>query len=199
VAHDDWRIRIDLPEERAEGFLERLGLFHTAAEELADELRGRRLAASRSDDTVFVYAATPAEADAARDAVVAELREEGLEDSRIRLEQWLPDEDRWSDDPPGPTIEEDLVARGYAPWEVRVECSSHAEARALADRLEGDGYDVIRRWRYLIIGAASREEAEELADRVHGEVEPGGALVWESLPQNPFVVFGGLGSSGTPL
>ena len=57
----------------------------------------------------------------------------------------------------------------------------------------------MRRWTYVIAGTATREEADELAKRLHGEVEPGGELVWESIPANPFAVFGGLGSDGTPL
>ena len=45
MAQDDWRIRIELPdEEGATGLLDRLGLTHTDAEELADELREHRLA-----------------------------------------------------------------------------------------------------------------------------------------------------------
>jgi hypothetical protein len=28
---------------------------------------------------------------------------------------------------------------------------------------------------------------------VHGDAEPGGEVVWEVAPQNPFAVFGGLG------
>lgn len=51
----------------------------------------------------------------------------------------------------------------------------------------------MRRWRYLIAGASSEEQARELAQRLHGEVEPGGELVWEVAPQNPFAIFGGLG------
>ena len=34
--------------------------------------------------------------------------------------------------------------------------------------------------------------AEALAKRVHGAVEPGGSLVWETVPGNPFAVFGGI-------
>jgi hypothetical protein len=76
---------------------------------------------------------------------------------------------------------------------VRVECTSHDEADRLADQLEADGYDVVRRWTYVIVGTRTREEADALAKRVHGEVEAGGELVWEVMPQNPFAVFGGLG------
>ena len=76
---------------------------------------------------------------------------------------------------------------------MRVELTSHEEADRLADKLESEGYDVVRRWRYLIVGAASEEDARDLAKRVHGDAEPGGEVVWEVAPQNPFAVFGGLG------
>ncbi len=63
----------------------------------------------------------------------------------------------------------------------------------MADQLEAEGYDVVRRWTYLIVGTRTREEAEALAERVHGKVEAGGELVYEVMPRNPFAVFGGLG------
>jgi hypothetical protein len=45
----------------------------------------------------------------------------------------------------------------------------------------------------VIVGVETREEADSLAARLHGEVEPGSELVWEVMPQNPFAIFGGLG------
>ena len=66
----------------------------------------------------------------------------------------------------------------------------------LADQLERRGTASRGPSRYVIAGTATREEAGELAKRVHGEVEPGGELVWEVAPQNPFAVFGGLGRLG---
>jgi hypothetical protein len=193
---DDWRIRIELPEEaQAESLLGRLGLDlgTDEAKRLAQELEGRRLAVSRDGNELFIYASTPAEAERARGIIEAELADEGVEARTSTVERWLHDEERWTGEPPEETWEEEERERGYAPWEVRVERETHAEARELADELEGEGYDVIRRWRYLIVGAASEDEARELAQRVHGEVEPGGELVWEVTPQNPFAVFGGLG------
>ena len=194
---DDWRIRIELPEEgQAETLLGRLGLdFGTdEARRLAEELEGRRLAVSRDDNELFVYASSAPEAERARGIVEAELADEGIEARTSAVERWLHDEERWTGEPPQETWEEEELERGYAPWEVRVERDTHAEAGDLADQLEQDGYDVIRRWRYLIVGTASEEEARDLAQRVHGEVEPGGELVWEVTPQNPFAVFGGLGT-----
>ena len=193
MAHDDWRLRIEL-EDRVDTLLERLGVdLHGEARELARELEQDRLAVSRDDDTVFVYTDSGLRAEQAQRVVESVLEAEQLRAGVLRIEHWLADEDRWDDDAPGPDIDEELVARGYAPWEVRVECASHGAADDLADQLESEGFDVVRRWTYLIIGTRTREEAEALAERVHGEVEPGGALVWEVMPQNPFAVFGGLG------
>jgi hypothetical protein len=192
---DNWRIRIELPEEGHAGtLLDRLGLDlgSDEAKRLAKELEGHRLAVSRDGEVVFVYADSQAQTERARQILEAELADENIA-AEIQVEHWLPDEERWSGDPPQQTWEEEERKRGYAPWEVRVERNSHAEAEELADTLEQEGYDVVRRWRYLIVGTASEEHARELAQRLHGEAEPGGDVVWEVAPQNPFALFGGLG------
>jgi hypothetical protein len=194
MAQDDWRLRIELPdEEGARGLLDRLGLTRTDAEALADELREQRLAVSRDGDTVFVYAATGMQAEQASRVVEQELEEANLSPARFVTERWLRDEERWDDEPDGPDMEEELIGRGYAPWEVRVECESLREADDLAEQLRDEGFDVSRTFTYVIAGTADRQQAVELARRVHGQVEPGGELVYEVQPSNPFAVFGGLG------
>jgi hypothetical protein len=195
MAQDDWRIRIELPdEEGAHGVLERLHLARGGAEALADELREQRLAVSRDGNTIFVYASSGVQAEQASRVIEGDLEEAELTPERLVTERWLADEERWDDDPEQPAIEEDLVRRGYAPWEVRVECETVGEARKLADELEQDGYGVSRTFTYVIAGTETREQAVELARRIHGEVEPGGELVYEVQPSNPFAVFGGLGA-----
>jgi hypothetical protein len=195
MAQDDWRIRIEVEEEEhASGLLDRLsGNLGSEARELARDLEACRLAVSRDGETVFVYAATRAAAESAHAVVEAELREHGIEARTSRIEHWLDEEDRWDDEPPGETWEEEELDRGFAPWEVRVECASREEANALAEGLEAEGYKPERRFQYLIVGTASREDADALATRLHGEVEPGGGLVWEVEPANPFAIFGGMG------
>jgi len=195
MARDDWRIRIELEGDRAEGFLERVGLdLGSRARELAKELEEHRLPVSRDDDSIFVYASSRQQAEQALRVVKAELDEDGTEPLVVRVEHWLHHEERWDDEPKHESWEEAVLERGYAPWEVRVECKSHDEADALADRLEQEGYDVVRRWRYVIVGTATEEDARALAKRLHGEVEAGGEVVWEAMPRNPFAVFGGIGS-----
>jgi len=195
MAHDDWRVRIELPDEAgAQDLLGRLGLRQTEAEELADELREHRLAVSQDGDTVYVYASTGMQAEQAARIVESELDDQGLAPSRFVTERWLRDDERWDDEPDQPDVEEELIQRGYAPWEVRVEAAGLREAHDLAEQLRSEGYDVSRTFTYVIAGTGSREEAVELARRIHGEVEPGGELVYEVQPQNPFAVFGGLGA-----
>ena len=78
-------------------------------------------------------------------------------------------------------------------YRIRVECKSLDEARELADQLRAEGYGVSRTFTYVIAGTENREQATELARRIHCEVEPGGELVYEVMPRNPFAIFGGMG------
>lgn len=195
MARDDWRIRIELEEDSAERLLYRMHLdLGSEARELARELEARRLAVSRDADSVFVYTSSGLEAEQARRIVDVVLQEEGLHPRELIVEHWLDDEDRWDSEAPRPPIEEEALAHGYAPWEVRVECDSLEEAHELAEQLEREGYGVVRTFRYVVAGTASEEDARALARRVHGQAEPGGELVWEVAPSNPFAVFGGLGT-----
>lgn len=192
---DDWRIRIEVEETHAGGLLDQLGAdLGEEARELARALEQRRLAVSRDGDEIFVYASSRAEAERAHGVIDAQLRSLGGEARASKVEHWLEDEERWDDEPAGETWEEEELDRGYAPWEVRVQCASRDEAKSLAETLEGEGYNPVRRFHYLIVGTASKEDADALAARLHGQVELGGEVVWEATPQNPFAVFGGLGS-----
>ena len=200
MAKDDFRIKIEIEDEHLGGLLDRLGLeLNEEAGELARELERRRLVVSRDDEELFVYASTPTEAESARSVIQVVLRDLDIAAVTGPVEHWLEDEERWNDEARTESWEEEDIEHGVAPWEVRVELPSHAQARDLADSLEQEGYGVERRWRYLIVGASSKEDADALAARVHGEVEPGGGLVWETVPGNPFAIFGGLGGSGTPV
>ena len=125
MASDDWRIRVELPdEEGARGFLERLGIGRSDAEELAEELRAHRLAVSQDGDTVFVYTGSGMQAEQANRIIEQELEEAGLDAGTLRhgaLARRRGTVERRSE---GPDVEEDLLERGYAPWEVRVECEN---------------------------------------------------------------------------
>jgi hypothetical protein len=145
VGNDDWRLRIELAAHGAGGLLARLSGSH--ARHLAHELERDRLVVSHDDDTVFVYASSQGQLERAQPIVEAELAELELTPRELVSEHWLDEEDRWDSEAPRGTVEEETVEAGYAPWEVRIPCRSHREARELADRLDKEGWAVVRRVR----------------------------------------------------
>jgi len=194
MANDDWRITVEV--EGAKDVAGRLtGDLTDEAQELADDLKGRRLSVSVDDETLFIYCNSQADAEKAHAIVESELRANGIEARTSKVEHWLEAEERWDDEPPGETWEQEALDHGFAPWEVRVECGSREEAQDLAAQLETEGYKPLRHSQYLIVGTASHEEAEQLAARLHGDVEAGGAVVLEARSEaysrNPFAIFGG--------
>ena len=63
---------------------------------------------------------------------------------------------------------------GYAEWEVRVDLPTHKDAVELAERLEAAGITpLVRRWKYLLIGTATDDDARALAERIRAEAPPG--------------------------
>ena len=210
---DDWRLRITLPgpgpADELAGQLQEGSLEHTLASGAGD-----RVIVSRDGNEVFLYADSREQLERAWTAIESS-RGGGQVQSQLR--RWHPVAEEWEDpDAPLPTdasavaaehaeliAEERAESRelGAAEWEVRVECGSHRDTVALAERLQGEGLQPLRRWRYLLVGAADEDAARALADRLGGEIGPGctvtvegsGAAVAAETPSNPFAVFGGLG------
>jgi hypothetical protein len=97
---------------------------------------------------------------------------------------------------------EESKERGYAEYEVKVHCSSHRDTVKLADRLRDEGLPVVRRWKYVLVGATDEDSANALAERLRTEA-PRGATVtaevsqraaWDDDPgRGSFAMFGGLG------
>jgi hypothetical protein len=212
---DDWRVTVDFDDE-GDGaqFAERLAAFELEAEER--ERLGDRVIVSRDGPRVFLYTDAEERARAVHETVSARIESEGLS-ALTAFERWHPVEQAWKDPSvPMPRTEEQLKAEherlqereaaesletGRSQWEVRVELASHEDTVALAERLESEGIPLVRRYTFLLAGAVNEDDARALAERLEREVpegariavEPGGGLVWEVTPSNPFAVFGGLG------
>ena len=193
---DDWRVRIEFADEASrERFTHLLaeGLSPEGADQ-AQALHGDHLSVSGDDANLFVYADSPLQAERAHTVILSELEHHAIVATTSGVEHWLAAEERWDNEPAGETWEEEVSAQGYAPWEVRVTCRSRHEAIELATQLEVEGYVPVRRWKHLIVGADTRGDADALAARLHGEVDPGGAVVWEEAIDShvvrPFAFFG---------
>lgn len=212
---DDWRITVDFDEE-ADGadLLERLGARRFASEER--KRLGDRVIVSRDAARVYLYAESEQQAREVEGVVRHELTEQHARGA-VSVERWHPVEQVWKDasvplpESPGEVEEErerleeretaEAIATGGADWEVRIELPGHDETVELAERLEAEGMPVVRRHTYLLVGAVTEEAAQTLAERLRSEapegakvhVQPGGEMVWEVTPQNPFAILGGLG------
>ncbi len=208
---EDWRVSVTVEGSGSAPLLQNLHE-REVRNELRDELGGR-VAVSSDGPHIFLYANTRRAAEAAEQQLREALAERELE-GEPQLDRWHPIAERWEPadvplpaDEAGREAEEQLREEAdeqtpVAEWEVRVELASHADAIALAAELEGEGLSIVRRWRYLLIGTTTEDEANTLAERLRTEgpagakvqVEPGLGIVWELMPRNPFAVFGGLGS-----
>jgi hypothetical protein len=188
-----------------------------ALERDARKRLGDRVAVSADGPRVFLYTDTEAAVREAQQVVTPLLAQHGLTDSAISVARWHPEEERWEDaGKPLPSTPKEHAAehaaeeadeaqrsaeQGFAEWEVRAELPSHSETVAFADRLEGEGIPVLRRWTFLLVGAPNEDAARALAERIRSEAPAGtrveaevsGAVVWKVADPYPFAIFGGLG------
>jgi hypothetical protein len=213
---DDWRLQVGLFDGgAARALTERLG-----AEKLGEDLQssfGDRLIVSVEGPNVFCYAGDRAQAERAASAIRALAAEHGW-DVELELKHWHPTSEEWEDpDKPLPATDaeraaehaelvakerEESAERGYAEYEVRVECPSHRDTVELAERLRDEGLPVVRRWKYLLVGARDEDSADALAERLRAEAPPGTTVTAETSlraaydddpSRGSFAVFGGLG------
>ncbi|MCL2418357.1 MAG: hypothetical protein FWD04_03630 [Conexibacteraceae bacterium] len=213
--NDDWRVKVTCQNSPAAAKLgEQLG-----GGEFEHDMQGaagERVIVSVDGPELFLYAGTREQAERATAAVQALATRSGASvDTELR--RWHPAADEWVDpDVPLPAGA-DAVAAEHAEliaeerqeseslhaseYEVRVSTHSHRDTVELARTLGADGIPCLRRWRYLLIGAADEDAAKALANRIRMiapegstiEVEATLAEVAAETPANPFSVFGGLG------
>jgi hypothetical protein len=213
--NDDWRVEIVAADPgQALLLVEGLGggsPGHTLGTAFHD-----KVIVSRDDNVVFLYAETREQAEAARDAATKMATESGWE-MEFSFGHWHPEAQKWE----GPEVplpdsdasrlaaHKELVATerkeveaGATPqWEVRVDLPSHGDASRFEDRLRAEGVPSVRRWKYLVVGAADEDSAQEWATRLREEapqgskvtVEGNAEAVYEERPPNPYAIFGGLG------
>jgi hypothetical protein len=213
--NDDWRLRIDLGDDhRARELTDELRA-HTEQEDSEHSLHDRVIVSADGGE-VFGYTDTREQAERARTMIEA-LAAQHSWPAEVELRHWHPTAERWEEpDVPLPDtdaaraaerrerIEQervDSVAQGYPEFEVRVQCASHGDASALADRLRDEGIPVVSRWRTVLVGASDEDSAAQLAKRLETEAPAGSEVtvegnlraVYEEGPWRPFSILGGMG------
>jgi hypothetical protein len=203
---DEWRVEVDLDDEQ-HGF--KLGE-RLRSLDLDDEARkrlGDRVIVTRDGPRMFLYAQTEEQAREA-ERVAQELVASEEVSGQIAVTRWHPDADEWKDaSVPMPETEEQRAlererhaeeaereppSRWEYQWEVRVDLPTLRDTRAFGARLADEGINVRRHWKYLLVGAASEEAANELAERIRGEAPEGSEVnvVTAGAPHPVFVYLG---------
>jgi hypothetical protein len=212
---DDWRLQIDLDDDGVGGKTADLLRSNELQNELQRDLKGGVIV-SHEGERIFLYAGAREPLDWVSGVTEKFLDSKGWKAS-FELRHWHKVAEAWEDpDAPEATTdaevdsehaqlmqtedEETAANHGRAEFEVRVEFPSHTEAREFDKKLKDEGYEPVRRWHYLVVGAADEDAAKELADRIRDEapadskisVEGSLAAAWAERPVNPFFFLGGL-------
>lgn len=191
---------VTLPDERT---VQR-GLQAVREHQVEEDVRhrlGRRVAVSADGNHIFLYAGTE---DAAREAdrVVRDVLAGSQLTAQLALDRWHPIEQEWEDaGAPMPATaaeraaeHERLVAdenqesadAGQASWEVRAELPTRQQAFELAERLRADGYPVVRRWKYVVVGARNEDDAKQITEAVQAEAPVDASVHPAPVPFVPF-------------
>ncbi len=200
----DWRVTISLTtqahvEQARKSFSEK---------EVEQDVRhrlGRNIVVGSGDSQIFLYAGTELAASEAEQTAREVLGKLGIE-AEFAIDRWHPIEEEWrSPDVAMPQTEAerqaehqrleaaetaDSLAAGTSLWQARVELGSHRDAVTLAAALQGEGYPVVRRWRFLIVGASNEDDAQVLADHIRQVAPPEAQVSAEPAGVRlPFIAF----------
>jgi hypothetical protein len=202
--HADWRVTISFPgrmqAERARLMFPRHKVVHDARRRL-----GQRIAVGAGGSRVYLYAGTEVAAEEA-ERVAREVLAGHHFQAGFTIHRWHPLEERWEEpDVAMPRAQAERQAEhqrllddetaesvetGVAQWEARAEFPSHQEAVALAARLRSEGRVVIRRWKFLVVGANNEDDARQIADQVRREAPADATVRAEHSPVYlPFMGF----------
>jgi hypothetical protein len=186
---DDWRVTISLGGQAQAR--------QSSLAEVEEDIRrrvGRGIAVGAGDTQIFLYAGSEAEARDAERAALDVLARHDLH-GESALHRWHPIEEQWED--PGVPVPQteaerqaehqrledaqtaESQATGIAEWQVRAELHSHHQAVQLARTLESEGHAVVRRWKFLVVGASNSDDAAELAEQIRQQAPPGATVTAE--------------------
>jgi hypothetical protein len=185
---DDWRVTISMS-----GAGEQPVPLSQTEEDIRRQV-GRGVAVGAGDAQIFMYAGTEAAARDAERTARDVLAGHGIA-AESAVHRWHPIEEQWENpDVPVPQTEaerqaehqrlEDAetaesLATGKAQWHVRVELGSHHHAVMLARTLENEGRALVRRWKFLVVGASNEDQARELARQIMQEAPPDATVIAE--------------------
>jgi len=207
---DEWRVEVALEgDEHGHSLGERL-----RALDLDDQVRerlGGSVIVTRDGPHLFAYAWHEQGVQEA-ERVIRDVMEEDELAGRVSVSRWHPVAEAWR--PAGEPLpesepelsEEERIAErageaehtqtGQYPWEVVIDLPDVGSTRKLAEELVGRGLAVKRRYKYLLVGTPTEDEAIELGRSFEGKVPEDSHVSVRGNPrdlQSPgFVLLGSL-------
>ncbi len=202
---NDWRVTVRLHAGGQAGKAVEHLSGHQVEGEVHQRLGGRVIVSDDGGNELYLYTHSQDAAAAAQQSVSDLLASHGME-ADYTVERWHPVAEEWEAADvalPGTAAEieaerEQLDAEetsesltgGVALFEVRVQVRTHHESVALAARLEAEGYSVVRRWRFLVVGANNADQAEDFAAIVRQEAPTDAVITTEEVgPGRPYTAF----------
>jgi hypothetical protein len=202
---NDWRLTVRLNDEDQAGQAVRHLSAHTVEAEVQRRLGGRVVVGTDGGHELFLYTHSRDGAAAARESVGAVLAGHGIQ-AEYELDRWHPVAEDWESADvalPGTAAEAEAersrldveetsesLASGVALFEVRVQLPAHRDALALADRLRAEGYSVVRRWRFLVVGANNADQADDFATAIRQQAPADAVVTTEEVgPSRPYTAF----------
>jgi hypothetical protein len=169
---------------------------HKVEGEVHQRLGGKVVVGAGEGDELFLYTHTRDAAAAAQQSVSELLASQGIR-ADFTVDRWHPVEEEWEAASallPGTADElkaerqrldaaetAESLAAGHALFEVRVQLPSRHESVALAARLRAEGYSVVRRWRFLVVGANNADQVDEFAAAIRQEAPADAAISTEEV------------------
>lgn len=202
---NDWRVTVRLHAGGQAGTAVEHLSTHRVEREVQERLGGRVMVGTEGGDELFLYTDTQDAAAVAQQSVRNVLSSHGLT-ADYSVERWHPIAEEWEPaDVPLPATSAEIqaehaqlnaeeasesVAGGVALFEVRVHLPSHRESVALAARLVDDGYSVVRRWRFLVVGANSEDQVAQFAAAIRQQAPADAVISTEEVgPDRPYTAF----------
>ena len=186
-SRDEWRVEVALDKEHnGESLTDRLHELQLDGE--ARKLLGGHVIVTRDGRFIFIYAWHEESAQEA-ERVVKDIMDHEKLVGQVRLMRWHPIAEEWK--PADEPLPDDEAARleemreheeegrreakqyGEYAWEVVIDLPHIRDTFSVADKLRDEGLPVKRRFRYLLVGAPTEDDAVKLGKRLEGEVPEG--------------------------
>jgi hypothetical protein len=202
---NDWRLTVRPRDGSQAGLAAEHLSAHQVEGEVQRRLGGRVAVGIGAGDELFLYTHSRDAAAAAQQSVSALLAGHDVA-ADYSLDRWHPVAEEWEPaDVALPATAAELAAErerldaeetseslasGIAMFEVRVQLPSHRDSVALAERLRDAGYSVVRRWRFLVVGANNADQAEEFAAAIRQQAPASAIVSTEEVgPGRPYTAF----------